>query len=333
MGEKCKFVAHPRRGKYYYICTICEQEQKCLGDIATFERACPGYSMPKFTNQAWNLGKALVDFVAEPELVSNEDYEARLKECDACNYRVNQRCSLCGCMVLAKAKARSQHCPDVRWPGDQEGHRLVPGISIGIISSPRENPTLERTINSLRSSGFGREQIFLFLEPDAPMYHGDNIIPLRNTEKLGAFGNYKDALRWMGDNAPTDLILMCEDDVEFVPDARTYLNYGLKNISLEDLGYMSLYTPVHNAKLISDPVRGWNEANLYHESWGALAYLIPKDALYRIQEMEGSCADRDFTVWLNKKGLKTYHHIPSLSKHIGDTSTLGHEAKAGSEPA
>lgn len=328
----CKFVSHPRRGKTYYICTVCEQEQRHYGAIENLKRPCPGYSMPNFTKQAWNLGSAIKDFVAEPDTVSKDTYEKRISKCNDCEYRVNQRCALCGCWILMKAASQAQHCPDARWDGDTLDHKITPNIAIAIITAPREQPTLERTIKSIREAGYQYEPIFIFAEPGVERYIADNVVTFTHQTKLGHFANYKNSLRWMRDNTPHDLVLMCEDDVEFAKDSKSYVTHGLKTIGTKDIGYFSLYTPVHNANLIADKVIGWNEANLYDHAWGALAYLVPKDSLINVEQMPGSCADRDFTVWLNRQNLKTYHHLPSLAKHIGITSTLRHERKEGSEP-
>lgn len=329
----CSFVQHPRRGSSYYICTVCEIEQRYTGDINSLKRGCPGYSLPKMTDQVWNFGKAVLDYIKNPETVDNETYESRLKTCDTCEYRVNRRCTVCGCFIEEKAKLASQHCPDIRWDGDLPIHRLIPEIVIGIITAPRKEPTIDATIASLRSSGFDNEKIYVIAEPGSPHPRGSKITVVPNNKTLGHFGNYKSALRWLRDNTSGQLILMCEDDVEFDPNAKVNLLYGLRLLDLNNLGYLSLYTPKHNADLIPNPIRGWNESALFGDAWGALAYCLPKAVLYDIENMDGELTDRDFNLWLCKKGLKTYHHIPSLARHTGVTSTLSHQYHVDQEPA
>lgn len=72
--------------------------------------------LPKFTEMASNLFIAAKDFISDgATLVSNEQYESRLATCAICPHRNNTQCSLCGCFIEPKAKARSQSCPIGHW--------------------------------------------------------------------------------------------------------------------------------------------------------------------------------------------------------------------------
>lgn len=42
--------------------------------------------------------------------------EARLGTCSVCPHRVDDRCSVCGCLITAKAAMRDQPCPLGKWP-------------------------------------------------------------------------------------------------------------------------------------------------------------------------------------------------------------------------
>ena len=59
---------------------------------------------PPLHRQAWNLARALADFVADGlKTVSKEQYEARLQICDGCDRRRENRCLVCGCRLALKA--------------------------------------------------------------------------------------------------------------------------------------------------------------------------------------------------------------------------------------
>jgi len=57
-------------------------------------------------------------------LAPKEQHEERLATCETCPHLTPlQRCALCGCFVIIKAKVSTQSCPDRRWqdhrPGDE----------------------------------------------------------------------------------------------------------------------------------------------------------------------------------------------------------------------
>ena len=59
----------------------------------------------------------LADFVADGlKTVSKQEYEARLKICDACDQRRGNRCLVCGCRLSLKARGRAFQCPLGKWP-------------------------------------------------------------------------------------------------------------------------------------------------------------------------------------------------------------------------
>jgi hypothetical protein len=48
--------------------------------------------------------------------VSKEQYKARLKICEACEHKNSlQICSLCGCIIVLKARAGFTDCPANKW--------------------------------------------------------------------------------------------------------------------------------------------------------------------------------------------------------------------------
>lgn len=72
---------------------------------------------PPLKRQLWNLAESLAAFVADGlKTVSKEQYEARLKICDACDQRRDNRCLKCGCNLSLKARGRAMKCPLDKWP-------------------------------------------------------------------------------------------------------------------------------------------------------------------------------------------------------------------------
>jgi hypothetical protein len=74
---------------------------------------------PKLVEQAWNLARALADFVADNcRTATAEEYRRRLEICDGCGYRRANRCLKCGCRLSLKARGRAFKCPLGKWPVD-----------------------------------------------------------------------------------------------------------------------------------------------------------------------------------------------------------------------
>ena len=71
---------------------------------------------PNIISQAWSFTKAVSKYVANGlENVKPSVYKKRLKICDACEYREGKRCGICGCMLHAKAKWKTENCPKKLW--------------------------------------------------------------------------------------------------------------------------------------------------------------------------------------------------------------------------
>ncbi|NUQ65977.1 MAG: hypothetical protein HUU20_26245 [Pirellulales bacterium] len=71
---------------------------------------------PSLPRQAWNLARALAEFVADGcRTVTAEEYRGRLEMCDACDERRGNRCMKCGCRLSLKARGRAFHCPLEKW--------------------------------------------------------------------------------------------------------------------------------------------------------------------------------------------------------------------------
>lgn len=79
----------------------------------------PKKSLPPISKQIKNALWAGIDFLKNPELVTDKLYLERLKVCNTCEERVDNRCSKCGCFLATKAKGAAFSCPLLKWPGEQ----------------------------------------------------------------------------------------------------------------------------------------------------------------------------------------------------------------------
>jgi len=75
-----------------------------------------------------SIGKMLLNFAEDiiqyakmgAPHVSEESYQNRLSDCEACPHLEEYRCGMCGCVVEEKAKWATAECPDNRWTDEGE---------------------------------------------------------------------------------------------------------------------------------------------------------------------------------------------------------------------
>ncbi len=66
-----------------------------------------------FLKLAAHFASDLKDFATSGfQLVSRQNFDARVAVCADCENRVGRRCGCCGCVVAARARAVAWHCPD-----------------------------------------------------------------------------------------------------------------------------------------------------------------------------------------------------------------------------
>lgn len=82
----------------------------------------PEQNTPSFLQMVKSFTEASVDFVKKGAPVCTvEEYRERLDTCNECPFllRKNKRCGKCGCLLEFKARMKTQHCPEKKWPGDK----------------------------------------------------------------------------------------------------------------------------------------------------------------------------------------------------------------------
>lgn len=213
---------------------------------------------------------------------------------------------------------------------EKERTRNITSWSVGITTAPRQNNTLQQSLNSLKAAGWDSPR--LFAEPGTEIPDEGKSLPLsRRDEVLGAFPNWYLALTELVLRHPrAEAFMICQDDVLFSKNLRDYLERNLW--PAEHVGVVSIYCPSHyqqtkKAGFLRED-RGWS-------SWGALAYVFsnpsarailsdpmvlnhrdfgPADGLHNIDSVVG--------YWCERNQLPYYVHSPSLAQHIGEFSTI-----------
>jgi hypothetical protein len=158
-------------------------------------------------------------------------------------------------------------------------------IATGIITAARPRPTLMRSLESFRAAKFGRAEIFA----DCPLPDG---IPLPdigvhvNGRVLGNLRNWTRALQWLYTHTRADWLMICEDDINWVPDCAPKLDNELAHMvqtpAYDVVGALSLYLPVRMSKHIEQASgrlpAGWHFDGLQYgrKTWGAQCLLFSR---------------------------------------------------------
>lgn len=203
-------------------------------------------------------------------------------------------------------------------------------LTVGVITTPRNDTTVSLTLSELRRGGFD-ELVHVFCEPgtisDAPIASVEFHL---NAERLGALGNWAHCLHWLYGNTKTDYLMICEDDVAYCRGAKQALLDGLKTFNR--FGFLSLYTPKRDAPH-SGPSGNWFQANHGRKAWGTQAMCLSRESallllefprLHNENQISGP-TDSILSECFLLKGIPCYYHRPSLADHLGRKSTIGHE--------
>jgi hypothetical protein len=213
--------------------------------------------------------------------------------------------------------------------------RRVQNWAVGVITSPRLNPTLDTCLDSLKRAGWGSPRLFVDNATSIALRHASLPLTLREPG-IGAWPNYYLALAELVLREPeADAYLMVEDDVLFFDreDLRAYLEAILW--PSEPIGAVSLYC----SSMYTRPSAGWHRFDGEWQ-WGALAFLFSRESArqflgdplvlaHRSRNEEG-LADADLLIgrWSAQRELPIYFPTPSLVQHIGETSAIWPSARA-----
>lgn len=205
---------------------------------------------------------------------------------------------------------------------------LKPNVSnwaIGITVSPRpkENQYYTRTIDSVIRAGWKNPH--LFIEPDTELAERHLELPrIDRKEKYGCWKNWFEGLKELVEIYPdADCYGMIQDDVVFCRGVRVFLEKVLwPNV---DVGLVSVFTPSH----YTEDKPGFYRRNYGGKLWMAQTFFFPPDrAKNCINHAVCTGHDGDRNIdniigrWLYRIRKPPYYFSPSLSQHIGETSTL-----------
>ncbi|MCO8122383.1 hypothetical protein NHH03_11605 [Stieleria sp. TO1_6] len=209
------------------------------------------------------------------------------------------------------------------WSGDSAVQWAV-----GVTTSPRRKPTLSISLDHLHRAGW--DQVYLAMDGSStlPPNTSPGEFALRSPA-LGAWPNYYLTLLELILKAPqADAILMIQDDVQFYDreNLRAYLESILWPADRK--GLVSLYCSAAYTR----SEFGWSVADQVW-GWGALAFVFPmqlaKQFVCDPQVIRHRWTNRGLKYiddvigsWADRNSIPIWYPTPSLTQHIGETSTM-----------
>lgn len=231
--------------------------------------------------------------------------------------------------------------PDAAWdsvipPPAQRCGNPVRTWSVGITTSRRRVPSLERTIESVVASGWERPRLFCDGSVSIPIHWSDLPVSSRNP-RTGAWPAWYLALTEMLLRDPhADAYVLFQDDIEL--PGRGDLRDWLESLLWpgDKPGIVSLYCSSEYRR---------DEAGWYRFEgdwvWGATAFVYSPDTLRQIllstellkHRWDGTGRglkgiDVAIGAWAAKSDTPIWFPTPSLVQHTGQVSTLWDTARA-----
>ncbi len=255
-----------------------------------------------------------------------------------CNHS-NHECATAAICHLCQDHAASDSADSVRLitrlPLKQAG-QPVKNWMVGVTTSPRREDTLDRTLDSIRRAGWSSPWLFFDSAVQVAERHAHLPVTYREA-RTGAWPNYYLSLTEMLMRDPNaDAYMIVQDDVvlSHSENLRTYLEQILWPD--DETGVVSLFC----SSVYHREQEGWRALD-EKWVWGALAFIFSNEAAWAFISDSQVIAHRksrqfdgtrkiDVTVgeWLLRSQKKILYPVPSLAKHIGESSTLWEEATA-----
>ncbi len=191
-------------------------------------------------------------------------------------------------------------------------------LAVGMLTAPRETPTLESSLRSVRAAGFS--DIELFAEPESFLpepFHGLRIH--RREKRLGNILNFCSGLSLLLKKYPNaEAIAMFQDDISLARGSREWLETQLWP---QGAGIVSLFTPLPHL----DARSGWHlRSPGFQRVCGAQALVFRRDILeaflsdprvFGRLHRNDHCDDAVVAGWAARTGEKIAYHTPSLVGH------------------
>ncbi|QDT35559.1 class I SAM-dependent methyltransferase [Thalassoglobus polymorphus] len=222
-----------------------------------------------------------------------------------------------------------------RLPLERKGNP-VKSWMVGVTTSPRRIPTINRTLDSLRRAGWSSPWLFLDSAVDIAERHAHLPVTFREAA-TGAWPNYFLSLSELVMRAPdADAYMIIQDDA-LLTQSEKLRNYLEKVLwPHEDIGVISLFC----SSAYDQKEEGWHELK-EQWVWGAVAMIFSNASAWAFITDKKIIEHRktgrfngtrniDVTIgeWLQRTKQKILFPVPSLSAHIGESSTLWEEGQA-----
>ena len=202
--------------------------------------------------------------------------------------------------------------------------------AVGVTTSPRADSTLELCLDSLQRAGW--QQVRLFLDGTVRVPESYGRLPTSwREEPIGAWPAWYLSLAELVLQQPdADAYLIIQDDV-WMHDIEPLRDY-LEDALWPGEGIVSLFYTGTEA------VAGWHCAD-GDWAWGAQAFVFPPElaralltdpivanASYSPQEQRHTPIPETLFEWTDRNGIDVWYPRPSLTQHIGNTSTIWRDA-------
>jgi glycosyltransferase involved in cell wall biosynthesis len=196
---------------------------------------------------------------------------------------------------------------------------------VGMLTAPRDAPTIHQTLASLHAAGF--TQVHIFAEPGSwiPRMASDLRVVLHE-RRLGNLTNFYNALVTLLEQAPdADTFAIFQDDVHVAEGTRAWCE---SEFWPQGAGLVSLFTPRPHIQ----PETGWHLLLPgTNRICGAQAMVFRRDVLrsfladplvVRSLHVGRSYDDAIVGGWAARQRLSIAYHTPSLVRHTGAVSSL-----------
>jgi hypothetical protein len=219
---------------------------------------------------------------------------------------------------------------DVIPPPRARRRRPIKTWAVGVTTSPRRRPTLERCLDHLTRAGWEAPHLFM----DGPVRVPERFGHLPGTLRepaAGAWPNHYLALFELTLRQPSaDAYLILQDDALIYDgeNVRAYLERTFWFGGAAQVVSLYCAEPYTAAKF------GWHR---FRKAWvwGALAFAFSRDAAqrylrdgrvcrHRWRSPDGGLVQIDVLIgwWAKRRRIPVWFPTPSLVQHIGETSTL-----------
>jgi hypothetical protein len=275
-------------------------------------------------------------FLGEPAQPSN-DGDVSDERPHLCDHPAHERttlseCRMCRDWANQRPWSRRLTLRELAPPPQRRCGRPVRTWAVGVTTAPRRSPTLEQCLDALVRAGWEQPRLFLDgLTPIPPRY--THLAVTWREDGVGAWPAWYLALAELQLQQPdADAYLMLQDDV--MPYDRESLRSYLEEVLWpgERPGLISLFYTGHNLEA------GWHlAANEW--DWGAQGFILnPEMARNLVNDAKlwraclAAAADEHLPIpeligeWTRRTGVDVWYATPSLTQHIGNTSTIWMDA-------